>query len=71
MKYIPPVSYLDIMQFYICRTTNDAVRFVGYIYGDGFEKLGFKVPFANDYNSDRRFVGSRHADLSQPPVILL
>lgn len=64
VKYVPPVSFLDIFAFYICRVTNDAVRFEGDIYGAGFDKLGFKEPVSNLLLSDRIFVGSRHADLS-------
>ena len=67
MKYVAPPSYLDVLQFYICLSTNDATRFVGTISGDGFEKLGFVVPF----NGGPIFTGVKHLDLSQPPVILI
>jgi hypothetical protein len=69
--YVAPASYLYVMQFYICLTTSDAVRFVGTISGDGFDKLGYVLPASNAGLANRYFIGSRHADLSQPPVILV
>jgi hypothetical protein len=67
MKYVQPPSFLDVFQFYISLSTNDATRFSGTISGDGFEKLGFKVPFTGG----TVFAGVKHLDLSQPPVIII
>jgi hypothetical protein len=60
MKLEAPPSYLDTLNFYIFRTGSDAIRFSGTISGDGFEKLGFMVPF----NGGPVYRGVRHVDLS-------
>lgn len=70
-KYVAPSSYLSVMQFYIALSTNDNVRFVGSIDGAGFEKLGYILPASNTLVANRYFIGTRHADLSQPPVIIV
>ena len=70
--YVPPASYLDVMQFYICRTNDANIRFTGTIDGFGFEKLGYTgLPKSNASRLDRYFVGTGIADLSQPPSVLL
>jgi len=71
VKYVAPASYLDVMQFYICLTLNDATRFIGTIDGYGFDKLGYNIPASNAAVPSRYFISTRHADLSQPPVVLV
>ena len=70
-KYVPVPSFLAVLVFYISSVSSDSIRFSGTIDGFGFEKLGFNIPASNLSTSNRYFIGTRHADLSQPPVILV
>lgn len=63
-------DYLDTFAFDIRSSANAAVKFVGTLTGAGWEKLGFALP-ANNSVGSTTFYGTRHADLSQPPVILV
>ena len=71
MVYAEPTSYLHIFTFYIRKIAVNETRFIGTITGDGFDKLGFNLPTSDDGSANRLFKGKRHADLSQPPVILV